>query len=219
MENMYLIFAAVIVLGLIATKGNRKNRRGKKQNHRKNKRETWKKQNNQSQNSQYNTYPPADAQPTTPNAPAAEEKEEAFDYSYMPYKKKMLLTKTEYSFYAVLVRECHKRKMLVCPKVRLEDLAYVTDQRQTLKYRGYIKSRHVDFIVTDIYLRTLAAIELDDPSHNTEKAAKTDEFKNRLFETIKLPLFRIKAGTNYEEELNRMFQQIDTQNPAAQKTS
>lgn len=123
------------------------------------------------------------------------------DYSYMPYRKAYILTKTEHTFFIILVREALKHKLLVCPKVRLEDVAFVTDKKNRNRYRGYIKSRHVDFVLMDAQCNTVAAIELDDPSHNTKKAADTDRFKDELFKAINVPLFRIKTGTNFTEEI------------------
>ena len=52
---------------------------------------------------------------------------------------------------------------------------------------------------------TIAAIELDDPSHDTAAAAKTDLFKDELFKTIGVPLIRIKTGTNYAAQINAAF--------------
>ena len=49
------------------------------------------------------------------------------------------------------------------------------------------------------------AIELDDKTHNTEKAKSTDEFKNKLFDTINIKLYRIKVGDNYENEIKKIF--------------
>lgn len=134
----------------------------------------------------------------------------SFDYSYMPYKRRNLLTRTEYQFYTILIQKCRQYGVFVCPKVRLEDLVYVTDQNNRAKYRGYVKSRHVDFVLTNENLYPLAAIELDDPSHDTFHAMQIDEFKNRLFETIGLPLFRITTGDDYdyEEALEELFEEL-----------
>ena len=84
--------------------------------------------------------------------------------SYMPYKKRKLLTYTEYNFYKIMKKACDEKNLLICPKVRLEDFIDVTDKKNRMKYRGYIKSRHVDFIITDSKLNLLCGIELDDPS-------------------------------------------------------
>lgn len=128
--------------------------------------------------------------------------------SYMPYARRNLLTDTEQFFYTILLNEARKRNLHVCPKVRLEDIICVTDTEDKNKYRGYIKSRHVDFVLIDEYYETVAAIELDDPSHNTEKAAKIDEFKNELFDTVEIPLIRINVEDNYAREINYAFDEL-----------
>ena len=126
-----------------------------------------------------------------------------------PYRKKYLLTKTEYTFYNELRKQCDQYSLHICPKVRLEDIAEVTDKENLNKYRGYIKSRHVDFIITDNKLNVLAGIELDDSSHNNYKAAKTDNFKNGLFNAINIPLFRVKVANYYEHEIKHIIQNLE----------
>ena len=128
--------------------------------------------------------------------------------SHMPYKKRKLLTYTEYTFYKIMKKACDEKNLLICPKVRLEDFIDVTDKKNRMKYRGYIKSRHVDFIITDSKLNLLCGIELDDPSHQKPEAAKTDAFKNELFQTINIPLFRIDTTTKYEIRMNYIFRQL-----------
>lgn len=128
---------------------------------------------------------------------------------YMPYTKRNILTKTEQNFYTILVYEAQKRNLQVCPKVRLEDIIRVTDKQNKTKYRGYIKSRHVDFVLLNPYSETIAAIELDDPSHNTQKAAEIDEFKNKLFYTVGIPLIRIYVTENYKKEINYAFDELN----------
>lgn len=128
--------------------------------------------------------------------------------SYMPYAKCSLLTDTEQFFYTVLLHEARKRNLQVCPKVRLEDIICVTDTENKNKYRGYIKSRHVDFVLIDEYCETVAAIELDDPSHNTEAAAKIDAFKDELFAAVEIPLIRIDVEDDYSRELNDAFNEL-----------
>ena len=97
-----------------------------------------------------------------------------------PYEKKMLLTAVEYRFYRILKEQCDRYHLLICPKVRMEDFLSVTDRRNVYKYRGYIKSRHIDFILCDSDLHMLAGLELDDPSHNSPAAGKADIFHVRL---------------------------------------
>ncbi len=121
-----------------------------------------------------------------------------------PYERKNLLSKTEYAFFKVLSDFCAKNDLLFCPKVRMEDFLSVTDKQNYTKYRGYIKSRHIDFLICDRSLHVLCGIELDDKSHDTAKAQKTDNFKNKVFEQIGLPLFRIRTTSNYQTELEKI---------------
>lgn len=136
------------------------------------------------------------------------DKPERNNFERMPYKKAKILTKTEFEFFVILTLEAHKRRLLVCPKVRLEDIAHVTEYKNRNKYRGYIKSRHVDFALIDTQGNTIAAIELDDPSHNTREAAYIDRFKNELFKTIEIPLIRIKTGIDYKSQIIVAFDQM-----------
>lgn len=112
---------------------------------------------------------------------------------YYPYKKRNLLTKNEYPFFMQLRDICEEEGLYVCTKVRLEDLCYTTSKSHVKKFRGYINSRHVDFIICDREMHILAAIELDDPSHNSKEAKKIDNFKNDLFSAIDIPLYRVKT--------------------------
>lgn len=121
-----------------------------------------------------------------------------------PYKAKLLLTKSEYTFFKTLQKILDNDKYIICPKVRLEDFIDVTDKQEIFKYRGYIKSRHVVFLICDNNLHILFAIELDDKTHNSEKAKNTDEFKNKLFEKIGIKLYRIKTEDNYEISINNI---------------
>lgn len=125
-----------------------------------------------------------------------------------PYKRKYLLTKTEYMFYNILKKKCDAKDILICPKVRMEDFLQVIDTENKMKYRGYIKSRHIDFILCDNKLNMIAGLELDDKSHQQEKAKETDQFKDAVFQKIDTPLYRVTVGTDYNEELNNILSQL-----------
>ncbi len=131
-------------------------------------------------------------------------------YEDLPYKKRQLLTKTEYIFYNTLRKKCDETHLLICPKVRFEDFIEVTEKeyRKLQKFRGYIKSRHIDFLICDSKLNILAGLELDDKSHNTKKAIQTDNFKNNVFRKIGIPLFRIKTSQNYKSEIQHIINNL-----------
>lgn len=131
------------------------------------------------------------------------------------YEKKMLLTKAEYYFWKKLKTKCDEKNIIICPKVRMEDFAGVrtNDKATRQKYRGYIKSRHIDFILCDSNLNMIAGIELDDSSHKQSNAQKVDTLKNDVFEAINIPLFRIKANSrNYDADINDILQVLFGEN-------
>lgn len=116
--------------------------------------------------------------------------------------KKNILTDTEKDFYKILKKECDKRNLIVNCKTRLEDIIVSTSKgRKHNSERGKIKSRHVDFTVLDEEMNYLLCIELDDPSHNRKESKETDRFKNYLFNTTGLRLYRVKTGTDYYKQI------------------
>ena len=131
-----------------------------------------------------------------------------------PYRKKDLLTPTEYEFWVVLKDACNNKNLLICPKVRMEDFINVEVDEYAKKqsHRGKIKSRHIDFMICDSNLNILAGIELDDKSHDKEKAKETDRFKDQVFLDIRIPLYRVKVqnGTNagYIGEVSHIIEEI-----------
>lgn len=127
---------------------------------------------------------------------------------YLPYKRKDLFTKTEYTFYMTLKAICDAQQFLIFPKVRMEDYIQVTSKDNKQKYRGRIKSRHIDFILADMKGKIVCGIELDDKSHNRAKAKESDEFKNKVFNKIGLPLYRIKVNSNYANEINKVIKML-----------
>lgn len=128
------------------------------------------------------------------------------------YVKKNLLTKTEYAFWKKLQEALTPHGYLICPKVRMEDFLGITNAKgkEYSRFRGYIKSRHVDFIICDGDLHILAGLELDDSSHDKKEAKETDEFKDGVFETIGIPLYRVKVSEKqYDKRIAEILKDLE----------
>ena len=86
-------------------------------------------------------------------------------------------------------------------KVRLEDIIGVDHKglppKLVWSLRGRVKSRHVDFLITNRKGVPLMIIELDGASYNSKIAKRTDDLKNGLAKAVKLPLRRINAGEDF----------------------
>ena len=118
-----------------------------------------------------------------------------------PYEKqKMLLTPAERSFFGVLeqvVGESHR----IFVKVRLGDLFKIRsglgNSERTTAFNK-ISAKHVDFVIcSKENVDVLAAIELDDKSHNLKKRQERDRFVDKVFEAAGVSLGHITAQKSY----------------------
>ena len=110
-----------------------------------------------------------------------------FEKKSYPYRARPLLTKREYKFYVLLREEAYNRGLMICPKIGLKDLMEVTDRKHYMKYFAKISQKHVDFVICDEDCQVYFAVELDDSSHDTEKAKEKDLFKDRAFKAAGNP--------------------------------
>lgn len=117
------------------------------------------------------------------------------------YEAKSLLTETENQFFQFLKKDLEDYDVVITTKVRLEDLVKVksNDFSEIQKLRGYVKSRHIDFIVCNGNMEVVAGIEVDDASHNSADAKKIDTFKNDIFRKIGKELYRVTNVNKLKE--------------------
>ncbi len=128
--------------------------------------------------------------------------ESTIDY---PYHRKYLLSTNEYKFYKSLKPIADKYNLHILSKVRVEDIVEVNNDlpyKEKQSARGRTKSRHFDFVLANPEnLYVMCVIELDDKSHNNDKAKTADEFKNKLCETVNLPIIRCYDINGVEEQI------------------
>lgn len=151
-------------------------------------------------------------------------KAKAGEYKDLPYEKNpKFLSTAEKSFYKVLYQVIGK-KYLIFAKVRLADIIRV--KAGTKDYCGAnnkIQSKHIDFIVINPQsLEPVIAVELDDSSHNSDRAKEKDIFKDDIFDACGVRIVRFKAQKAYTVEEIRSGLNIaepdDKHNISASKT-
>ena len=115
--------------------------------------------------------------------------------SYFPnYKRKQYFFSYHelelYKLLNVLLKSQYWEKYDIFPKVRLADIFEPTDWKRGL---SKIVSKHVDFLIVDCqnHADPVLAIELNGESHNSYVQAKSDDFKNKLFNEKWLKLITI----------------------------
>lgn len=105
----------------------------------------------------------------------------------------------EASFYNVLLRQMPPN-FHVHGKVRLEDIIRVKKDvpaEARWKFRGRVKSRHVDFLIINAKGAPILAIELDGASHRDKRVEESDTVKTALFAAAQLPLRRCRVGEDF----------------------
>lgn len=84
------------------------------------------------------------------------------------YKKVKILTETEKNFY-IQLKSALDEKYILLSKVRLWDIIDTTAKEKQYIYTNKIKSKHIDFIISDNNAIPVLAIEIDDNTHNRIK--------------------------------------------------
>lgn len=123
------------------------------------------------------------------------------DFKQFPYEKQgRLLTPAERSFFGVL-EQAVGESYRIFVKIRLGDLFRVKagmDPKDKLRAFNKISAKHIDFVICEPdSVEVLAAIELDDKSHDRPKRKIRDEFVNQVFEGSGVPLGRVPAKKSY----------------------
>lgn len=139
------------------------------------------------------------------SAPAEPTQEENIKVTEnLPYKKKLLLTKNEWSFYKSLKPVADELDYSVLAKIRVADLVEVAqtkDRSEWQKYFNKINKKHIDFVLAKPEnLQVVLLIELDDNSHN-DKQKQRDEFIEALYKQTGYTLLRTSGTGDLKEKI------------------
>lgn len=108
-------------------------------------------------------------------------------------RKNYLLTQNELKFYKLLKNITDKYNLSLFSQVALYEIV----KSKNIKDFNKIKSKTIDFVITDINCKIKLCIELDDPTHIKEDRQKRDEFINSLFNELNIILIRIPVQGYY----------------------
>lgn len=115
-----------------------------------------------------------------------------------PYRlRDDFLSPAEFSFYRVLVDALGGRAV-VCCKVNLGDLFYVTRPHENRGAKNRIDRKHVDFLLCDpVTMKPRCGLELDDRSHSQARRQERDGLVDGVFAAAGLPLERVSVRSSY----------------------
>lgn len=117
------------------------------------------------------------------------------------YKKEYLLTQTELKIYKLLKQITDKMNLTLFCQVPMYELVNCNNFKDFAK----IKSKSIDFVITEKNCKIKLCIELDDYTHSKNKRIERDNFVNKVFDKIGTKLVRIKVQNYYSiEELEEI---------------
>lgn len=115
------------------------------------------------------------------------------NYSEKYEKVDYLLTRNELKFYRILKQVTNKLGYSLFCQVALYEIV----KNKNFKDFNKIKSKSIDFVITQENCKILLCIELDDMSHETAKRIERDNFINQLFKDLDIKLLRIPVQNFY----------------------
>ncbi len=125
----------------------------------------------------------------------------------MPYIRKNLMTKNEWSFYKALKPIADELKLSIICKTRVADLVEIEKGLNKSEWQtafNRINKKHIDFILCKPEnLLPVLLIELDDNSHDTEKGKQRDKFIERVFEKTGYKLLRTRGTAELKEKIHK----------------
>ena len=111
-------------------------------------------------------------------------------------KKEYLMTKNELKFYKQLKKITDKMNLTIFTQVSL----YQIIKNKEYKDFNRIKSKSIDFVITENNGKIKLCIELDDNTHNKNKRIERDNFINEIFKQTNINLLRIPVQEFYNLE-------------------
>lgn len=131
----------------------------------------------------------------------------------IPYIRKNLMTKNEWSFYKQLKPIADELNLSVLCKTRVADLVDIEKGLTKSEWQtafNRINKKHIDFILCKPEnLYPILLIELDDSSHDTEPRKQRDEFIEKVLDKAGYKLLRTRGTANLKESIETI---LKTQN-------
>ena len=114
------------------------------------------------------------------------------------------LSRDEYKLYKVLYEILHENtKYDLVSKTRWEDIWKAQKGQNNMRYRGFLRSRHVDFLLigTEQGCPIKMIIELNDRSHKRKDRQERDQRLKHFCEDTGIHLLIINSRDSYDVEV------------------
>ena len=116
---------------------------------------------------------------------------ETIDKTVWPYKRKPLLTHTEQRFFALLHEALPEHQIFV--QVALNQMLKIEKGENWSTWYNRIAQLSVDFVISDQKGYVIAAIELDDKTHDNDKNRAKDAKKDKALNSAGIEVLRYRC--------------------------
>lgn len=139
----------------------------------------------------------------------------------LPYRKKLLLTKNEWSFYKSLKPIADELQFTVLSKIRVADLVEPIPNRNQSEWQKYfnkINKKHVDFaLAKPENLQIILLIELDDSTHDADQKQR-DEFIEALYTQTGYNFIRVRGSGELKQKIENALNKEKTETTKEKQT-
>lgn len=110
-----------------------------------------------------------------------------------------VMSNKELKFFNALEPIARESNLKIIAKMRLADIVKVPKNTYDyIRWFNYIKAKHVDFILCDSEMKVKLVIEVDDYTHQYDNRKKRDEFVDKIFNQLNIPILHIYKWTDDE---------------------
>lgn len=110
-----------------------------------------------------------------------------------------VMSNKELKFFNALEPIARELNLKIIAKMRLADIVKVPKNTYDyIRWFNYIKAKHVDFIICDSEMKVKLVIEVDDYTHQYDNRKKRDEFVDKIFNQLNIPILHIYKWTDDE---------------------
>ena len=137
-----------------------------------------------------------------------EQIEKEINYNDNYIKKDYLLTKEELKFYKLLKPIVQNMGYSLFCQVSLYGIITTKSNKEFNKNFNKIKSKSIDFVITQENCKILMCIELDGTTHQKQNRIQRDDILNTLFKDLQMKLLRIPVQNFYNmEEIKKLIKE------------
>ena len=134
----------------------------------------------------------------------------SFESKNLPSRRRVLMTPTELDVYAILLNALPD--YMIFTQVQVSRVLEVPSNKDTYYWFNFISRLSYDFVICRVDSTPIAAIEIDDATHNRPNRVEADNRKDLATLTAGIAMIRWKVGeTPSDKEILRIIKKLDKQ--------